>query len=540
MFGHAELAVVGANIITMDPGCPRAQSIAVHSGRFLAVGTDQEVAHLVGPGTRVIDARGYTITPGFVDAHCHPLDAGRRRLLRVNLGPDSVHSIADVSNLLCRCAVEKTPGEWVVGFGYDEAKLPENRLLTRFELDAVSRDHPIFVEHSSGHIAMVNSRALELAHLDAVSADPVGGSYGRDDAGALDGRVYETGQDVFIGRGQYRGCGLIPEPTAEEDYAAIELACRDAASVGITGWHEMLTDPGMLRSYQIARRRGTLTARVVVYIYVDYLSEMVASGVLSGLGDDFLRVGGIKMLGDGALSGRTAYLEEPYEGTNDDYGVMGVSRDKMEAQILEAHRAGFQIGIHANGDRFIAMVLDAYEKALVVAPRIDHRHRIEHCSVMNHGLLKRMKRLGLVAVPFGEYIYYHGEKMGSYGQKRLETMLPHRAFLDAGMAVAGSSDYPCGPWNPLLAIQSCVTRKTRRGEVIGSAQRISAEEAIGIYTLGSAFASFDDAGRGAIKVGKLADFVFLSDDPTTVDPESIGALQVNKTVVNGTVVYEGA
>jgi len=209
----------------------------------------------------------------------------------------------------------------------------------------------------------------------------------------------------------------------------------------------------------------------------------------------------------------------------------------MNAQVLAAHKAGFQIGIHANGDRFVAMVLDAYENALAAHPRPNHRHRIEHCSVMNPGLLARIKRLRLVVIPFGAYIYYHGEKMSSYGAKRLEMMLPHRSFLDMGIPVAGSSDHPCGPWNPLVAVQSCVARKSRAGEVIGPAQRISAEEAIRVYTLGGAYASFEESEQGSIEVGTLADFAFLSADPTKAAPDEIGSIPVVATMVGGRFVY---
>ena len=537
MRSHADVVILGGNVVTIDRAHTRAQAIAVKFDRILAVGQDDELRPLVGAGTQVVDARGMTVTPGFIDAHCHPLDAGRRSLLRANCGPDNAPSIAEVIRALTKQSQATPPGQWVLGFGYDEAKLAEKRLLTRADLDEVTLDHPIFVEHSSGHIGMLNSAGLKQGNLTRNSADPAGGKYGRDSAGELDGCVFEAGQDQFIGRGAYRGRALIPDPTAEQDRQALELATTQAVSLGITGWHEMLADPTMLRAFQSARSRGELNVRVTAYIYIDYLEEVIGAGLQSGFGDNVLRIGGAKLLGDGALSGRTAFLWEPYAGTTDDYGVQGVSTEVMEAQVMAAHSAGLQIGIHANGDRFIGMVMDAYEKAIRAFPRQDHRHRIEHCSVMNPELLARMKRLGLVAIPFGEYIYYHGEKMSSYGAKRLETMLPHRSFLDAGIPVAGSSDYPCGPWNPLVGIRSCATRKSRAGEGVGLGQRITPEEAIRVYTMGSAYASFEDQAKGSIEVGKLADFAFLSADPTAVDPERITDISVMATMVGGRFVY---
>ncbi len=533
----ADVAIFGANIITIDPVRPRAQALAVKFERILAVGTDDDVVPLVGANTTVIDARGKTVTPGFIDAHCHPLDAARRALMRTDCGPEHATSVADVKRALAERALSTPRGEWVCGFGYDEAKLPERRLLTREDLDEVSREHPIFVEHSSGHIAMVNSLGLQRGTLTAASADPAGGRYGRYTNGDLDGSVYETGQDLFIGRGTYRGHGLIPDATPEQDAAALAMACAEAGKLGITGWHEMLCDPTMLRAYHAGHHMGILTSRVSAYIYVDYLSEIMASGIATGFGDTMLRLGGVKMLGDGALSGRTAYLEEPYAGSGDDYGVQGIGAEEMSAKVLAAHRAGLQIGIHANGDRFIGMVLDAYEHAITASPRREHRHRVEHCSVMNPRLMARMKHLGLLAIPFGQYIYYHGEKMNSYGAKRLGMMLPHRSFLDAGVPAAGSSDYPCGPWNPMVAIQSCVTRMSRTGELIGAGQRISAEEAIRVYTIGSAYASFEERFKGSIEIGKLADLAFLESDPTAVDPDAISEILVTDTMLGGQMVF---
>jgi hypothetical protein len=537
MLGDADVVIHGATVITIDPAKPRAQAIAVKFDRIVAVGHDDELRPLIGASTKVVDARGMTVTPGFIDAHCHPMDAGRRSLLRVSCGPDVAASIAEVKRALIARIQSTPPGTWVLGFGYDEAKLPEKRLLTRAELDDLTTKHPVFIEHSSGHIGMLNTAGLEKGDLTRNSPDPAGGKYGRDSAGELDGCVFETGQDMFIGRGAYRGKALIPDPTPEQDRKALALASREAASLGITSWHEMLADPPMLRTYQEARTHGELNMRATVYIHVDYLTEITGAGLQSGFGDTTLRIGGIKLLGDGALSGRTAFLSEPYEGTTDDYGVLGVSPEEMETQVLAAHGAGLQIGIHANGDRFLGMVMDAYEKAITAFPRRDHRHRIEHCSVMNTQLLARMKRLGLVGIPFGSYIYYHGEKMSSYGAKRLEMMLPHRSFLETGIPIAGSSDYPCGPWNPLVGIRSCATRKSRAGEGIGLGQRINPEEAIRVYTMGGAYASFEERNKGSIEIGKLADFAFLSEDPTIVDPELITDITVAATMVGGTLVY---
>jgi predicted amidohydrolase YtcJ len=243
-------------------------------------------------------------------------------------------------------------------------------------------------------------------------------------------------------------------------------------------------------------------------------------------------------VGDGAIAGRTAYLSVPYEGTTDDYGILAIATDVLEERVMTAHKAGFQVAVHANGDRIINMTLDAYEKALRAHPREDHRHRLEHGTVVNPEILARMKRLGVAVLPFGSYIYYHGEKMRFYGEKRLSMMFAHRSFLDNGIIVGGSSDHQCAPWPPLAGIQSCVTRKSHTGELLGPEQRVTPEEALWIYTMGSAYTSFEEKIKGSVEVGKLADLVILGEDLTQVDPETIKDIPVMATMVGGAFVYE--
>jgi len=539
MISSADLVILGGNVITLDPGRPRAQAIAVKFDRIIAVGQDDEVRSLVGPNTRVMDARGMTIVPGLIDAHCHGLYSGRRLQLEVNCSSDTLSSIIEVKKAIANRARITPKGEWICGFGYDDTKIAEKRLLTCLDLDEVTLDHPVWVHHVSGHIGMLNTLGLKKANLTKDSPDPVGGKYGRDaDTGELNGCVFETAQDMFRGRGSSSKNPIIPYPKAEEDRKALKLTCNRAVSMGITSYNDMIVDPIMLKTYQAARTRGELTVRVYAHMYIDYLNDMINAGLQTGFGDNVLRLGGIKILGDGAIAGRTAYLSEPYVGTKDDYGILAVSPEVLNEQVMVAHKAGFQLAIHANGDRCIEMVVDAYEKALRVYPRQNHRHRIEHCTVINPQLLARIKRLGLVVIPFGSYIYYHGEKMGFYGAKRLKMMFAHRSFLDAGIPIAGSSDHPCAPWNPLAGIQSCVTRKSYAGKELGLEQRIMPEEALRIYTMGGAYASFEEKIKGSIEVGKLADLVFLNEDPTRVDPDNIIDIQVMVTIVGSAFVYE--
>ncbi|HHZ63108.1 MAG TPA: amidohydrolase, partial [Dehalococcoidia bacterium] len=262
------------------------------------------------------------------------------------------------------------------------------------------------------------------------------------------------------------------------------------------------------------------------------------AGVKTGFGDDRLRIGGIKMVSDGAIAARTAYLSEPYVDS-DDHGILTMTAEETETAVMEMHQAGFQVAIHANGDLAIDMVLNAYEKAQRENPRNDPRHRIEHCTLVNPDILSRMNKLGTVATPFCTYVYYHGEKMGFYGEDRLEWMFAQRSFIDSGVVSTGATDYPPGPFEPLMGIQSCVTRTDMNGKLWGASQRISVEEALRLYTQNGAYASFEEDIKGSIEVGKLADLVVLSHDITTVDPFGIIDIPIEQTVIGGRAVYEG-
>jgi len=294
--------------------------------------------------------------------------------------------------------------------------------------------------------------------------------------------------------------------------------------------------PAEIATYHAGREAGKLSVRVDMMIFDAHLAALRELRLRTGFGDEWLRIGGIKSFVDGAIAGRTAWLSEPYAGRPDDYGIPTKTPEEIERIVLDAHRAGFQVEVHANGDRAIDVVLTAYEKALREQPRQGHRHRIAHCPVVTPALLERIKALGAVVLPFSTYVYEHGDKMAEYG-KRISMMFAHRSFLDCGIPVAGSSDNPCATEDPLLAIRTMVTRRSADGEVLGPEQRISPQEAIRIYTMGSAYASFEESIKGSIEPGKLADFVLLSADPCRVPAEEIHQIRVERTFVGGAEVY---
>jgi len=398
----------------------------------------------------------------------------------------------------------------------------------------VSTEYPIFLRHISEHMGVANSKALEIAKITKDSPDPAGGKFDRDKDGEPTGICREKAFEIFKPPGAQP---IIPPPTREEDKKAIHLPCQKYLSVGITSVGDAEVGPLEMRLYQDALEDGLLPIRVYMMIISDNLPYLKGLKLRTGFGNNRLKIGPIKMLLDGAIAGRTAYLYEPYEGRPDDYGILTMTQEELDKKVFEAHEAGFQIGVHANGDRAIDMLLDSYEKALNKLPRENHRHRIEHCTVVNSRILKRIKELGLIVLPLSTYVYQHGDKMKEYG-KRISMMFAYRSFLDYGIPVAGSSDNPCGLADPLLSFQSMVTRKSKDGELVGPEQKISIEEAIRIYTLGSAYASFEENIKGSIEVGKLADFVVLSNDPTKVSTDTIKDIKVERTVVGGRIVYE--
>lgn len=521
-----DLIVHAATIHTMDDASPRAESMAVKNGRFVAVGSRADVENLRGAGTQVIDHGDAVIVPGFVDAHTHPASAGVRELKDVNV---DVRSIAEIKNRMAARARETPTGEWVVGFKYDDTKLAEGRPLNRQDLDEAVPDHPAVVGHRGGHTSVYNSRAFELAGVDVETPDPPGGKFYRAD-GALTGLVAERANYVFR--------SLIPSVHTDQDRQdGVALITRLMAQAGLTSFHDAGTSAASLAAYQAAYRAGELRCRAYMLMRGPY-EDLRQAGVATGFGDEWLRVGPVKYGADGSASERTMRMSTPYVGRPDDYGILTMSQEEVHEVVERAHRSGWQVGIHANGDVAIDMVLNAYERVQERWPRPDPRHRIEHCSLVNPGLLQRIKAAGVVPTPFYTYVHYHGNKWVEYGPEKMEWMFAHRSFLDHGIPVAPASDYTPGPYEPLMAVQSMVTRTDFDGRTWGANQRISVAEALRICTMGGAYASFEEHIKGSVAAGKLADFVALAADPHDVDPDAIKEVPVLRTVAGGATTHE--
>jgi predicted amidohydrolase YtcJ len=525
---QAELILFNGSFHTMDAAAPRAEAVAIARGRFLAVGSNSEVGNLAVASTKKIDLGGRTVTPGFIDAHSHPASSGLRHLREVDC---DLRSIREIQDAIRKRAAATPKGEWVLGFKYDDTKTAEGRKLTLADLDAAAPDHPVFVNHRGGHTSYVNTRALHIADINDKTPDPPGGQFMRDASGRLTGGLAERANEPFRRR-------IKTNYTRADRREGVKIISRMMTRTGVTSVHDTGGTPLDLRAYQDAHEAGDLGLRVYCLIGISHLDAMIAAGVRTGLGNEWVRVGAVKLLCDGSISERTAKLSEPYIGRPNDTGILVTPEKELYEQARKAHEAGWQIGTHANGDIAIDMTLRVYERLQREIPRPDPRFRLEHCTLINDDLVRRIKAIGAIPNPFSTYVYYHGEKMREYGAERLNHMFAVRTFLDAGIRVTQTSDYPPGPFEPMMALQSSVTRTDVKGNVWGPKQKITVAEALRVGTIHGAYASYEETQKGSIEAGKLADLVVLGRDPFKEDPLTLVTIPIERTMVGGRFVFE--
>lgn len=532
------------------PTIVRAKAIAAQAGSASAPKPDPEALAVTGemitatgalselrdrfPRAEVLDFGDSTIIPGLNDAHIHlAMTAGDA--LHLDLSHAAVGTVPALLDTIAAEVSATSAGVWVKGSRYDDEK---TGIILRDDLDRIAPETPVVVSHVAGHWGVVNSAGLRWLGIEESSPDPDGGRYDRYSDGRLNGKLIERALMNVLMPATARGERFIPGDTVEDLQLGAARTIAQWNAAGLTSICDALISPQDISILSAVRDAGDLSMRIGMLLSIDHYDKAVDLGVGSGFGDDRLKLIGVKAFLDGAIGGRTCLLSEPFTDPNYQ-GVQTTSTEELRANVERVHTEGNRVGVHANGDAAIRLVLDALEDVAARIPRPGLRHRIEHCSLIDDDILKRMHRLGAIAVPFAGYPGYHGGALNSwYGEERMGRMFAHRAFLDAGVTVAGSSDYPCGPYQPLFGLQSLVTRTgVDDGITVGASQKVTAAEALSIFTLGSAEASGEESYKGRLAPGYLADFTVLGDNPLTIDPHGIADIDVRATYVGGDAVY---
>jgi len=512
--------VLNANLVTLNPKQPKAEAIAIQNGRIVAVGSNEEVREYIGKQTRVIDAKNKTIVPGFVDCHVHMTGFGHF-LHTLNLR--NVESVKEMQQKL-REYVQKNPERsWILGGRWDQDRFVEKRYPTRWDLDGAVADKPVFLIRVCGHLGVANSRALQLAGISKETTIESGKIDLDEASGEPNGILRENALELVW--------KAIPKPSSKQLEEACISACKKAVKAGLTCVHWIIGSAQEIRIIQKLFLNGKLPLRVYLGISADLLDQLVDLGLLTGFGNDMVKIGFVKIFADGSLGARTAALKEPYSDKPETSGIILYTQRKLNRLVSKAHRAGLQLAVHAIGDRAIEAVLKAFENALKKHPRKNHRHRIEHCSVLNPRLIKRMKHLGLIASVQPHFVVSDFWVVTRVGKDRARWVYPFKTLVKEGLIVTSGSDCPVEPIDPLLGVWAAVTRKSFAEE------NLTVEEALKTYTLNAAYASFDENNKGTIEVGKLADLTVLSDDLFNVPPDEIKRARVEMTIVDGKIVY---
>ena len=531
----AELVVFNAKVYTVDSKLPNAEAFAVRGGKFIAVGKSADIKDLIGKKTQIIDAQQMTVVPGFIDSHNHA--SGNTLLYEVLVGNPYEVEFVTISSIVdkLRIKAKTTPADtWVEGFFFDDTKLKDKRALDVHDLDQVSTELPVAVHHRGGHTTFYNSKALKMAGVTKTTPGVAGGTYDRDGSGELNGRVTDRAREVLYKVGKRPSYSA--DETMRRDREGLAYISKQFVRFGLTG---VCHEGGNLRALEEVRARGDLLHRVSYEAEGAELEAMISGGMTTGLGDDWIKLGAtFEHTADGSFSERTMALSIPYPGTSSGYkGNVTETQEVLNAWCERVHRAGIQLNCHANGDVAIDHVLTAYERALQLVPRPDARPKITHCTLINDDLVRRIKAINAVPALFTSYAYYNPDKFHFYGEELMKRCMAYRTLLDAGIPAAAGSDFDPGPFSPLMGIQGMVTRTGWNGEVWGANQRITVDEALRVNTINGAYATREEASKGSITPGKLADFVILAEDLHKVEPEKIKDIRVVRTVVGGLTAY---
>ncbi|MFB6804207.1 amidohydrolase [Peribacillus butanolivorans] len=545
---NIELIIKNANIVTLDESNTIAKSLIVSNGDIVKIFSEAEpdtAGYTVNSDTQIIDLNGATLLPGFIDTHSHLFMYGEMLNFIDCRSPEN-KNIEDISQKVREKTIQTAPGQWIMGWGYDDTLLEEKRHPMRFDLDKVAPNNPVYIRHISGHFATVNSKALEIAGITEATVDPAGGFFGRDEKGKLDGVVHEIpALEMFN--------PFLPIPSKEESIENIAKGAKVYLAQGIT----TCTDAGVgldkglfeLDAHFDAVNSGKNPLKMRLMImnhllredgpFANYTVEQLQEE-LQKRSDNRIRLDSVKHFQDGSIQGYTAALREPYSSNSSEYGELLNEQEAFNEEILDLHNKGFRIAIHGNGDRAIESNIKALGGAIKGSPRNDHRHRIEHVQTANFNDLQTMKEFGIAASFFINHVYYWGDRHRDIflGQERAARINPLAEAVDLDLLFTLHSDCPITPISPLFSVWAAVNRITRNGSVLGENQKIDVLTALKSMTIYGAELNFEENEKGTIEVGKKADFAVLAKDPLTCPLEEIKDIPVLATIVDGNIVWE--
>jgi len=525
----ADLVLRSAKIWTGDPARPEAEALAVRGGRIVAVGSDAEIAKLQGPSTKVIDGKWRRVVPGFIDCHTH-MSMGGLDLLAMDLR--KTKDPADFTRIVAEYARKQPPGVWLTDGAWDHQQWTPVRLPTKADLDPATGDHPTCLSRQDGHMMVCNTLALKAGGVTRDTPNPAGGVVVKDEKGEPTGVLKDTAMDLVWKRR--------PERTLQEIVGGLRAANAHAGENGVTSVQDLAGSPLDVAGWDTLRKAGELTVRVNYRPLLSTWPKPLETKK-SIANDEWLRIGGVKAFMDGALGAGTALMFAPFDDDPGNSGVAMPEAEGMEGRIATADAAGFQVEVHAIGDKANAQILDIYDRVAKKNGPKDRRFRVEHAQHLRQEDIPRFAQLGVIP----SMQPYHAVDDGRWadrrlGKERAKGTYAFRSLLDAKAALVFGSDWDVAPLSPILGIAAAVTRATIDGKQPGGwvpEQKISAEEALRAYTVTAAYAAFEEKEKGSLEIGKLGDFVILSDDPLSVRPEALEKIRVDATVVGGRVVF---
>ena len=521
---EADLVLIACNVLTMNPAQPHAEAIAIKEDRIVKVGTKEEINSWIGKNTKVLELKEETVIPGLIDTHLHIADFGR---FLTWLDLKGVKSIKEIQKIIKKRAQGTPQGKWILGQGWDQTSFTEKRILNIQDLDEAALDHPVIIYHQSGCMCVVNNKALELAGVTKETNSPSGGTIEHEpETGEPTGVLRENAMNLIW--------KVIPDPDEEEVLDATSLACEKIVEAGVTSVHWIVSSWSEIRIIQRLRAENRLPIRVYILFPVDILDQIASLRSRKDIDDDWVRIGGVKLFADGSLAARTASLKEPYSDDITTKGKLLYTPKEISALVAKLHKANFRLAIHAMGDQAIEMVVSILEKTLKESPKKNHRYRIEHAAVLNKELIHRIKKLGVIIAVQPRTIiseFTSWSATDHLGLKRARWLYPLKTLIKESIWVSGGSDCPMEQISPFSGIHAAVTRQFFPEE------QITVDEALRMYTVNAAYASFDENIKGSIEEGKLADLTVISRDPRTTPPNKIEDIKVKMTIVGGKMVY---